>query len=76
MTHHIIEPFLQDPKGLLFGLSQDFVMGLSGEEQDSLGAEDEITIRSRKETKAKIERLQEAKRIGDLVLRKTKIVDL
>lgn len=76
MTHHIIEPFLQDPKGPLLGLSLDFIMGLSEEDRDNLGAEDAAVIKSRKEIEASIQRLKEAKRIAELALRKTKAVDL
>lgn len=57
------------------GLSQEFVLGLSREEQESLGAEDESVIKIRKELEDKIQRLKQAKNIADLALRRTKGLD-
>lgn len=50
-------------------------MGLSREEQESLGAEDESVIKIRKELEDKIQRLKQAKNIADLALRRTKGLD-
>lgn len=75
VTHRIAEPFLQDKKGPLLGLSQEFILGLSREEQESLGAEDESVIKIRKELEDKIQRLKQAKNIADLALRRTKGLD-
>ena len=78
MTHvaqRIVEPFLQDKQGPLLGLSTKFVLSLNEEEVERLGGEDESVTISRKETTAKIARLEEGMRIADMALRQTNSID-
>lgn len=65
---------MRDPNGPLLGLSQDFILGLTEEDQDRLGGEDEDVVRDRKEAEETISRLKEAKRIADEALWKTRRV--
>lgn len=60
VRHNITEPFLQDPKGPLLGLGTDFVLGLSEEEVEVLGGEDESLVVGRREADERIRRLEVA----------------
>jgi hypothetical protein len=65
----IVENFLQDEQGPLFGLSTKFILGLNREVVQRLGGEDEFVTMDRKETEMKITRLEQAMAIADKALR-------
>ncbi|KAL5345943.1 hypothetical protein ACLOAV_008973 [Pseudogymnoascus australis] len=62
--HRLVEEFLKDPKGLILGLSDEYVLNLHKEQVDILGGEDEFVVISRKEAMEKIKRLQQATKIA------------
>lgn len=49
-------------------------MSLSEEKQERLGAEDEATLKARKKTEEKVQRLKEAKNIADEAMWRTRTV--
>lgn len=59
-----MEEFLKDPKGLILGLSDEYVLNLHKEQVDILGGEDEFVVISRREAMEKIKRLQQATKIA------------
>jgi hypothetical protein len=72
VNKHIAEPFLQNTKGPVLGLSTEYILSLSDDQIAYLGGEDEDTIKEREKTKKTIERLEAAKLIAEQTLRKTK----
>ncbi|OBT80178.1 hypothetical protein VF21_00583 [Pseudogymnoascus sp. 05NY08] len=62
--NRLVEGFLKDPKGLILGLSDEYVLNLHKEQVDILGGEDELVVVSRNETMDKIKRLQHATKIA------------
>lgn len=72
VNRHIAEPFLQDENGPVMGLCTTFINNLSDEDVEELGAEHESTINNRKMIEATIQRLEDAEKIAQQALRKTK----
>ncbi|OBT42407.1 hypothetical protein VE00_06005 [Pseudogymnoascus sp. WSF 3629] len=62
--HRLVEEFLKDTKGLILGLSDEYVLNLHKEQVDILGGEDEFVVVARNATMAKIKRLQQATEIA------------
>jgi hypothetical protein len=60
----------------VLGFSTDYILSLSKEKVEDLGGEDESVIKQRADTKAKITRLEQARKITTDALRKTKALDL
>ena len=67
-----MEPFLRDKHGPLLGLSTDYILRISNDRIEMLGGEDTSVINLRKDTVEKIKRLEEAMRIVNQTLRRTK----
>jgi hypothetical protein len=72
VNRHIAEPFLQDENGPVMGLCTTFINKLTDEEVEELGAEHERTINEREAIEATIKRLEDAEKIAQDALRKTR----
>jgi hypothetical protein len=71
VIRQVVEEFLQNSKGPIFGLSDKFVLGLNEEQIDMLGGEDESMVIARYDTEKKIERLTQAMKIAGETWRKS-----
>jgi hypothetical protein len=72
VTHNIDEPFLVNTKGPLLGLNAKYIMGLSVGEVAELAADEEVDVVARRESELRIGRLEEAVRIAEGALKRTK----
>lgn len=64
VIREVVEEFLKDSEGPIFGLSDKFVLGLTEEQIDILGGEDESVVSNRYDAEKKIERLTRAMKIA------------
>jgi hypothetical protein len=72
VIYEVVEQFLQDPKGPLFGLSEEYLSGIGKNQLDILGGEDELVVKDRNNTMKRIKNLEEALRIAEGTLKKSK----
>lgn len=72
VNRHIAEPFLQDENGPVMGLCTTFINKLTDEQVEEIGAEHESTINERHTIEANIKRLEDAEKIAQDALRKTR----
>jgi hypothetical protein len=65
ISQQIVEEYLHDPRGPIFGLSSDYVSSELTEHQlDILGGEDELVVEARQASAKKVRDLEEAVRIS------------
>ncbi|KAM5344825.1 hypothetical protein ACJ41O_010687 [Fusarium nematophilum] len=58
ITDSVIEDFISDEKSTLKAVSMKWLLGLSDQEIDALGGEDEAIVRGRRDVQAEIDRLE------------------
>ncbi|RDW91118.1 hypothetical protein BP5796_02283 [Coleophoma crateriformis] len=76
VTEHVVEPFLADEEGPIFGLSTAYIGSLSDEQIEDLGKEEDSVVDDRKRAKEKIARLEAAEKIAKETVRKTKTTEV